>query len=275
MKKAATTLFSLLLVCSAVRAGVVIEMEVTDSSTGGSVATDTIYAQGEMLRIDPHEEDGSGATSMIFRDETLWIVDHGKKRCQMIDKEGMEAVSAQMDEGMKQMQAEMEKMPPEQREMMQKMMKDRMPPGMDRVAADAPPRRLETGGVEQVGEFSCTLHTLYSGEVKVWEICSASEGLPGPTAEAMPAFRAMSRWAEQLRESLQRLPFAAMAETPYDDMNEVGGFPVRVRMFENGKVVRESTLASAESRDLGDDVFAVPEGYKVKSIEDQMKRKGR
>jgi hypothetical protein len=193
----------------------------------------------------------------------------------MIDKEGMKAVSARMDEGMKQMQAEMEKMPPEQREMMQKMMKDRMPPGMDRMAADAPPRRLETGGVEQVGEFSCTLHTLYSGEAKVWEVCSAAQGLPGAASEAMRAFRAMSRWAEELRESLQRLPLVAMAETPYDDMNEVGGFPVRVRMFEKGRVVRESTLASAEGRDLGDEVFTVPKGYKVKSIADEMKKKGR
>ena len=224
MKKTALACVLFVLVCPVARPGVVIEMEVKDPSSTGEGPTDKIFAQGEMLRMDPHGEGGGGQMSMIFRDDTLWMVNHSKKTCQMIDKQGMEQLGGVMTE----MQAQLAKLPPEQRAMMEKMMKGKMPGGMPGAGEQAPPRRLEVGATEQVGDYSCTLNTLYSGNEKVWEVC-ATEELPGATAEAMGAFDAMSRFAEQLRESLQLGALTTMIDTPFHDMDEVGGFPVRVR----------------------------------------------
>ena len=92
---------------------------------------------------------------------------------------------------------------------------------------------------------------------------------------AMEAFGAMSEFAEQLREIMRQLPFAGMMDTPFNDMNEIGGFPVRVRTYRKGQLDNETTLKSVESQDLADDVFAVPESYKVKNIADQAKKKKR
>jgi len=260
----------LALACPAGWSGVVIEMEVAETGSSGETAKDTIYAQGKKLRMDPHPTKGSEDMSVLFRDDTLWMVNHKKKVCQKIDKEGMEELSAQLGGAMKEMEAQLAQLPPEQRAMMEKMMKGKMPPGAG--MGEAPSRRIEAGATEQVGEYSCTVHTLYSGEEKVWEVCAAEESAVGAVAEAMEAFRAMSGFAEQLREAMQQGPFAEMMNTPFNDMNEIGGFPVRVRTFQNGQLEIETTLKSAERQDLADDVFAVPERYKVKNLADQVKQ---
>ena len=251
---------------SAAWAGVVVEMEVTDSKSPGKTASETFYAQGEMARMDPHSPGGGADMMVIFRDQTMWFVDHNKKVCQKIDKEGMAELSAQLNVIMKQM----EDLPPEQRAMMEEMMKGKMP-GM----AEAPPHRVEKGAVEKVGDYFCTLYTLYSAEEKVWEVCAAGENMGEDIVEAMGAFRALSRFTEELQAMLQQGPFANMIQSPYNELDELDGFPVRVRTFnKKGDVVRESKVQSITSGDLEESIFAVPSGYKIKDLKDEM-NKGR
>ena len=251
--------------------GVVIEMEDKNPDTGASAPIDTIYAQGEMLRMDSSAR-GSGRMSIIFRDDTLWMVNHDEKSCQTIDKEGMEQLSAQLGGVMKQMEAELAKLPPEQRAMMEEMMKSKMPAGMAGAGTAGPPRRIEVGAVEKVGEYSCTLHTLFAGDDKVWEICAAPEkALPAATSEALGAFRAMSRFAEQLRDALQQGPLADMIATPFNELTEVNGLPIRVRSFDRGQITNESILKSIASQELDAGVFNVPDGYAVKDLTEGMK----
>ena len=252
---------------SAAWAGVVIEMEVTGPGAAGKPVTDTIYVEGTTIRMDPHASRGDGNMSMLFRDDTMWIIDHDEKQCQTIDKDGLESLSAQLGGAMAEMEAQMAQLPPEQREMMKKMMKGRMP-GM---GEEALPRRIENGAAEQVGEFACTVHTLYSGDAKVWEVCAADDNAVSEFSEAKGAFDAMSAFAEQLRESLKQLPFADMMNTPFYDMNAVGGVPVRVRTFAGGTMQSESVLKAVTHRDFDEAFFSVPKGYKVKSLADEIK----
>jgi hypothetical protein len=129
--------------------------------------------------------------------------------------------------------------------------------------------------VEKVGDYFCTLHTLYSGEAKVWEVCTAGENMGEDIVEAMGAFRALSSFTGELQEILQQGPFASMIQTPYNELDELDGFPVRVRTFDNkGKVVRESKLKSITSGELAESTFAIPAGYEIKDLKDEM-NKGR
>ena len=259
------------LVCSGVWAGVVIEMEEIEPGGPPGAQVDTIYAQGEMLRMDSRD-DGSGRMSIIFRDEALWMVSHEEKSCQMIDKEAMAQLSAQLGGVMNQMEAELANLPPEQRAMMEEMMKSRLPAEMTGGAA-GPPRRIEVGGAEAVGEYACTVHTLFAGDDKVWEVCAAAEKrLPAAASEALGAFKAMSRFAEQLRDTLQQGPLAAMINTPFHDLNEVNGFPVRVRSYERGRLASENRLKSIVGKDLEATMFDVPDGYRVKNLGDEIKQ---
>ncbi len=49
-------------------------------------------------------------------------------------------------------------------------------------------------------------------------------------------------------------------------MNEIDGFPVVTRNFAGGELESESTLRSAEERDLDPDAFEPPKGYRLRSM---------
>jgi hypothetical protein len=246
--------------------GVVIEMD--SPGPAGEVSTDVMYAQGKMLRMDSSNRPG-GEMSMIFRGDELLMVEREKNRCQRIDEQGVREMSEQLGGMMAQMQEELAKMPPEQRKMMEKMMKDRMPGGM---GEEAPPRRLEKGDTETVGDYTCKITTAYSGDDKLWEVCAAARSAVPEYSEASDAFEAMAEFTESLREMAMKGPMANLLQTPFSDMAEFDGVPVRVRAYQRGRLVSESTLKSVTRRDFDDDWFAAPKGCKVKNLADEMKR---
>ena len=127
MKKVFCAFALFALACSTISAGVVIEMEEMDSGSTGERPTHKIYAQGQMLRMDPHVEGSSDDLSVIFRDEKLWIVNHSDRTCQTVDKETMEQLSSQVNAALKQVEAQLSQLPPEQRAMMEKIMKGKLP----------------------------------------------------------------------------------------------------------------------------------------------------
>lgn len=269
MKKVICAFALFVLVCPTVWAGVVIEME--ESGSTGDAPTHKIYAQGEMLRMDPHVKGGSDDMSVIFRDDRLWIVNHADRTCQTMDKQGMEQIGSQLGAAMKQMEAQLSQLPPEQRAMVEQMMKGKMSAVMPGTG-EAPPRRMETGDTEQVGEYSCVVQTLYSGDQKVWEVCAASKNQLSGAFEAMEAFQAISRFVETLREAVQQGPFSRIANTPFYDMDQIDGFPVRVRTFGSGRMTSESTLKSITQKDLEEAIFSVPEGYEMRDLANQISR---
>ena len=71
MKKFVFALALFLLVCPTMWAGVVIEMEEKNSGSTGDPPTHKMYAQGEMLRMDPHVKGSPDDMSVIFRDDDL------------------------------------------------------------------------------------------------------------------------------------------------------------------------------------------------------------
>lgn len=244
-------------------AGVVIEMDVRNADAAGAGGTETFYAEGEMIRTDFVSPDGKDS-ALIFRDQTMYFVDHDEKACQKIDRKGLEQLSSQMNAMMQQMA----NMPPEQRKMMEKMMQGRMP-GM----AEPPVRRMEQGGTEQVGEYSCRITNLISDDRKVQEFCITDAGVEADLGEAMEAIHALSRFAENLMKVAENSPFGKMFQIPFKDAHEMDGYPVRTRLFDgNGKVVQERTLKSVTRREIGEDLFALPKGYKVTSLEKMMQR---
>jgi hypothetical protein len=247
----------------AIWAGVVLEMEVEAIDEPERTGSETFYAQGETTRTDSLTAAGKNM-SVIFREQTMYFVDHAKKVCQTIDKKGVDQLSEQLDVMMKQMDS----LPPEQRAMMEKMMKGKVPG-----TQEPPTWRVETGGTDQVGEYSCTVYTFYGDEDKVREVCSADESAVGDLAEAMDAIHALSRFAEGLMKVAQNLPFADLMDATFKEIPEIEGFPIRTRLFDgDGKVTLVRTLKSITRRDIEADLFTIPKGYKIKSLEKELKK---
>ena len=96
-------------------AGVVIEMVSRDLNSNQETSADKIYAEGKMVRIESHQEGTTDQTITIFRDETLFIVNHQDQTYHRMDKDSMNRMSSQMSEAMKQMEAELANVPPSTR----------------------------------------------------------------------------------------------------------------------------------------------------------------
>lgn len=243
------------LLATAALAGVVVETDITIEGEGG--AAENVFVEGELFRTDTASI-GDGEMSVIFRDDTMWFLDHDKKQAQKIDRRAVADLAAQLDEMMRQL----EQMPPQQREMMRKMMAGKMK-GME----EPPEYRVQVGETTRIAEIPCTMHTLYADEDKVQETCAADEDAVPELQEAMGAVRAMGRFAEDLRKMASNMPFGDVMKHVQAAIPEVDGFPVRTRWFDDdGNVTRESTLRSIEKRDLEPSLFEVPKGYKVKDL---------
>ena len=246
---------------SAAFAGVVVTTDITIDGEGS--ATETMYVEGDLFRTDPASI-GDGKTSVIFRDDTMWFLDHAKQQAQKIDRRAVADLAEQLDTMMRQL----EQIPPEQREMMRKMMAGKMP-GME----PPPEYRVQVGESTRIAGIPCTLHTLYADEDKVQETCTADESAVPELREAMGAVRAMGRFAEDLRKMASNMPFGDLMKNVQAAIPEVDGFPVRTRWFDDdGNVTRESTLRQIETRDLKPSLFEVPKRYKVKDLGKELKK---
>jgi hypothetical protein len=62
-------------------AGVVVEMEVNATDAPERTGAEIFYAQGEMTRTDSPSAGGK-ESSVIFREQTMYFVNHDKKVCQ-------------------------------------------------------------------------------------------------------------------------------------------------------------------------------------------------
>jgi len=90
-------------------AGVVV---VTDTSIAGEEgATETRYVEGERFRTDPTSIGGE-EMSVIFRDDTMWFIDHDRERAQKMDRRTVADLAEQLDEMMRQL----EQMSPQRRQ---------------------------------------------------------------------------------------------------------------------------------------------------------------
>ena len=249
------------LILATTSAGVVIETEV--SVDGRGITTDTAYFAGDKFRSDTTSA-RDGDMSVIFADDTLWFLDHAKKRAQKIDRKTIAELAGMMQEMMKQL----EQMPPKQREMMEKMMSGRMP-GMK----EQPTYRSEPGESTTVGEIACKLHTLYADDQKQQESCLADESSLPELREALSAVQAMAAFADELRNVASNLPFGDMLRNIQMSVPETDGFPVQTRFFNNdGKVTRESTVTSVEARDVDASMLQLPKGYTVKDMGKELKK---
>jgi hypothetical protein len=257
------TILAICLLAPATLAGVVIETEVMLAEAPEKSGTEFFYAQGEMTRAD-YAAPGGADQSVIFRDQTMYFLDHGKKLCQTIDRKSVDELARQLEVAMKQLEG----LPAEQREMMEKMMAGKMP-GMQKL----PVRRFEEGGTAQVGNYSCNLVTMYSDEKKTQEVCLADADVIADLAEAMDAVHALSRFAESLMKMAANMPFGDVFELPYFDQRPMEGFPIRSRTFDDaGAIVRESTVTSVTREEIDTAVFEIPDDYKVQNLEKQLKK---
>jgi hypothetical protein len=246
--------------CNEALGRVVIDVTTKDLESGAERDGDRLYVQGPQVRVETAAGPRGQPMVVIFKDETFFMLDPGKKSYMRMDAQTMEQLSSTMSEAMKEMQERMAQLPPAQRAMIEERMKGAMG-GMGGMAGGMQPPRVESGSSSQVGDYSCQMYTVYRGDEKSREICAVSPDQVEGLVEAMEGMRGMARFADKLREAMAQGPMAGMSAGPLQVMDEIQGFPVLTREFEGGKAVRETLFRSAAQQDLGAELFSVPSDY--------------
>ena len=257
----ALLLIALLLASSTASAGAYVEMAQKDlDDASAKPKTNKLWTDTGKLRLDMEE----GKNSVIFKNETMYAVDHPNKRVSVIDKQTMEQVGAQMKQMQAQMQERMAQMPPEQRAQVEKMMAQHGGMGAMGNTPPAPPPRVfkQTSRTEQVAGKPCTIWEVSESGAKVEEMCVAPMSTVNGGTEVLAALKDLGKMFEGLSQQMGGGTRDRMTQS-WRELDQVKGFPVLTRDFENGKAKREQRLVTSRTEPVPAASFDPPADYKT------------
>jgi hypothetical protein len=239
----------------AASAGVYVELVDRDIPSGKVELSQKMYVQNGQGRF----VDSGGRTTLI-KDGTMYVIDDADKSYIAFDKATMEKLAVKINAAMAQMKEQLAKMPPEQRAQMEAML-----PGMAGADKKWVVEAIDTGKSDKVDGRSCRVWDIKrNGELDDQMCVVPYSSLPGKeNFQAM--FEKFAKVFEEMAKSVPML--SGMMTNEFAAQAKVGGFPVRTRGYENGKlgdtehnvrVWREEAMAAT--------MFDVPAGYKQKQM---------
>jgi hypothetical protein len=260
----ALPLFALFLASGPASAGVLMEMtdrDLTDAAAKPEVQK--LYFENGQFRVDSIE-DGRLDSSVLFKNRTMYAIDHGEKQYTAMDQAAMDRAAAQLARMRKEMEAQMAAMPPEQRAMVEKMLGEQGLPG-GQPAKQRTRTFKDTGRSDSVSGRACRVWEIAVNGVRQEELCVVAPGsLPGGDA----LMNAMRELAEMSRGFFEKVGADedVMAEA-WADLEKVKGIPILTREFEDGKAVAESRLTALREQALGAATFDVPKGFREEKFD--------
>jgi hypothetical protein len=257
-----------LLVGSPALAGVVFEVEATDhASSPATVEKVVVVAEGKNLKMEiPGAEGGVG--EMIFRGERgeMLMIDHDSRTYFVIDREAVQKMSSMMDEVARQMEEALKDVPADQRAMVEQMMKQRMP--ATATESERPAAELKrTGDAETVNGYPSVRYDLLREGRKASELWVTDWSNIEGGSEVVEVFQEMSSFLHEMLESFasaaEKMGGAGpqMDENPFEYLEELGGFPVLTKEFEDGRLEGEAALLSSKRETIEASAFEPPAGY--------------
>jgi len=209
-----------------------------------------------VARID-QSLDGGRTDFVLFRDDTLYVVEAGKAQYTAIDRKSVAAMAGQMNSAMAQMRAQLANLPPEQRKMMEQMMAGKMPGA---AAPRAPLVARDLGRNETVDQRACRLWELSRADVVETQVCVVPfESLPGKE-DLLGVMQSMNELMQPMVETFSG--FGGVADDA-DAMAAVKGFPLLWRDFADGKPTGEETVLRAWREEaIAPELLQVPQGFR-------------
>lgn len=251
-------------------AGSVVTMESRDlTESPVEVSSISIFSEGDAMRMDTAGSMPGDATSVIFDSaaKVMTTIDHDNRQYVVMDEAAVQGIAGQMSDVMQQMQDALKDLPPEQRAMAEQMMKQRMG-SMAQSAPAADRTQIEkTGETDNVNGYRCELYAVLESGRKVSEMCVTDWSNVEGGRDFQENVENMSAFFKGLRDAYEESGFnLGSSGDAMSFLDDIDGFPARVREFEGETIVAETTLVSSESESLAAERFQVPDGYSEQSI---------
>ncbi len=278
MRIVAAGLGAVLALAAPAKAGVVIVTESKDPRTGPPGAKSSgdeqrirgrLLVQGDDVRMEGAQSDrgGTAKSTILFRGatDTFVVLDEEQRSYFEITRADAKRLGAALEEARSRMQEQLAKMSPEQRAMVERAMG-----GLAGASASAskpePVKAVATGATDEVEGRSCREYDIVRGTKKIGGACVASWSSVGLTPADLQGLQKLAAFQREMLEQVSWLADAAAGSEAFVLMDEVGGFPVRVRTEENGEPV-VMHVVGIERQELDAKTFAIPSGYTKRSPE--------
>jgi hypothetical protein len=204
---------------------------------------------GHLMRSD------SGGNSVIVdtRRNEFVAIDHEQKQYTRIDAARMEKLAGAASAAMQQARSLLDSLPPDQRKALEERLGGHMPGATaTRVTMDP------TGKHETVAGHDCEVYAMSVNGSHDQDLCLADAGEVGLGAadrEALhDAFAYFKRMAEKFSAG------TGQVELPFDEMAN-GRVPLKIVVYDGGKVQSSSELKSVATTALPAGDFVPPAGY--------------
>lgn len=242
----------------AAQAGTTLETVNRDLS-GGRATTINTWAQDGMMRVETKPTE----STMVFKDDTLYVINHQEKSYQVMDRASMKRMAEQVNPMLKMLQERMQGMTPEQRAQMEKMM------GGNMAGMGGPEKKQEikrTARADKIGGHSCTYVEVLEDGVLTDEMCIVPGNALKGSGELLVAAKKMAAFMKEMMSGMDAPWLQQMAQKQMQNFESLGGIPVLSRHFEAGKPRSETTLTAIGSESLAASTFEVPAGYTKKDM---------
>lgn len=235
----------------------------------------TMYVDGDRVRIDGSTDtkDGEMEGTVLFRaqPESFVFLNAGDKSYTEMTREDAKRIGGAIENARKQMQAQLAKMPPEQRKVVEQAMAGM---GGDVLMKAPPPKKavepakaVANGTTDKVADRACKGFDITRGGKKIAEACVASWTDLGLSAQDVTGLRKMTVFQQQMMadvnfEGMQTAPGAEAFEV----IDQINGFPLRVRTAGDGKRAQGMKVTKIERKDVDPKLFQVPQGWTKKDL---------
>jgi hypothetical protein len=259
-------------------AGVVVYTESESPKAGGAPQDKKgkpryegqFFVEGDRVRLQGTSAavEGSSEGTVLFRakPEALVFLDAGEKTYMEMTRAAAKRIGASIENARNQMHAQLQKMTPEQRAIVEQAMAGA---GGGILAQPAKPKKalpptkaVATGSSDKVGDFACRGYDVVRGSKKIAEACVASWADLGFAQADVEGLRKLAEFQQQLfaEVNFEGLDSAPGSEA-FEVMDQLQGFPVRVRTLADGKPPVAMRVVKVERKDIDPKLFEVPAGY--------------
>lgn len=252
--------------CANVYGGSVLTLRTTEYTGRPPIlGTVEMATEGNDLRLEITSISSSESGGLIFDGDANAIValDHANKEYYVIDRPLIDVLAARIEANAKILEEELAQLPPEERRAARERYEAQMPSKSSGYGRGT----LEKTG--QVGEFAgyeCDYYDVHDGGRKIREICVTYWSDFPESQEVAGAMIALGHFFKNMTEAFARsggFDLMGGQQDMFSYMEEVGGYPVLRRDFdEAGAVKAESILESASQSDLAEARFQPPAGYR-------------
>ena len=245
-------------VAAVASAGVYVELANHDIPSNTSEVAQKMYVEGGNGRFVDEE-----GRATIIKGNTMVIVDDTDQSYIAFDKATMEQLAKQIAAAMERMKEQVAKMPPEQREQVEAMMAKT--PGMGGENQKWDVEAVDTGKSDKVDGRACRVWDIKRNGELDDQLCVVPYAqLPGKE-NFQAVFANFAKVFEEMAKSVPML--SGVMSNEFSAQAKVGGFPVRSRGYENGKLGTEEQLVKVwREESIPAAMFEIPAGYKPKKM---------